>query len=253
MRTRLIVVLFLSPILPMIGATGLGGCGNAVTLDGPADKDGGGGDEVDSSRIDAPTNDAPVDSPTTNACALPLVAGPCKARIEKWGFASSLGGCTRFDYGGCDGNANRFDTEAACTSACGGTPVTGGTMTVDGIPCTGVKESVTKATAPDGKSWTLDVAGTCGALGLVDVFVASKDDVAYPQSCGVGTHIQMSVGGEGDAGFLAYDSGNAGGACAVASGPSTANQATGIKLTGTVANIPGTTKHTLTYAAANAQ
>lgn len=249
MRTRHLLFLFLSPILPVIGTTFGVGCGNAVTLGTGDTTDGGGGDATtDTSTADTATTDSPV----TGTCALPLETGPCKALMKKWGYDATLGGCRRFDYGGCDGNANRFDTQAACTAACGGTPVTGtAVMTVDFVSCTGITASVTKATAPDGKTWTLDLKGTCGALGLVDVFVVSKDDIAYPQSCGTGTGIQMSVGGEGDAGFLAYDS-RYGGSCSVASGPSTANQATGIKLTGTVGNAALTATHTFTYAAADA-
>jgi hypothetical protein len=252
MRTRHLVLLFLSPILPLAGsALGLGGCSSAITLAGPNAGDGGDGGGGDGASDDASAVDGSADATTNETCALPLVPGPCKALIEQWGFDTAAGRCMRFNYGGCDGNANRFDTAAACISACGGTAPTPDVMTVDGITCTGVTQTVTKATAPDGKTWTLDLVGTCGALGLVDVFARSKDDVAYPQSCGAATAIQMSVGSEGDAGFLAYDTSYPGGTCAIASGPSTANQSTAVKLTGTIADATGTSTHTLAYTAGN--
>ena len=47
------------------------------------------------------TQSAPVDT-----CQQPLVTGPCRGAIPKWG--SKDGECVQFTYGGCGGNDNNF-------------------------------------------------------------------------------------------------------------------------------------------------
>src|SRR5262245_16714450 len=41
------------------------------------------------------------------ACALPFDPGPCRAAIPVFAYVD--GACVQRVYGGCDGNANRFD------------------------------------------------------------------------------------------------------------------------------------------------
>lgn len=52
------------------------------------------------------------------SCQLPLEVGPCKALFEVFGFDTATGECVPFVYGGCQGNANRFDTLVECEQAC---------------------------------------------------------------------------------------------------------------------------------------
>ncbi|XP_067947061.1 papilin-like [Watersipora subatra] len=49
-------------------------------------------------------------------CKLPLVKGPCSARLTRWG--SSNGSCVEFVYGGCSGNSNSFWSREECERAC---------------------------------------------------------------------------------------------------------------------------------------
>ncbi len=57
--------------------------------------------------------------PTRNRCALPIEVGPCLAVIPRFAFNEETGQCEPFNYGGCGGNANNFDTLQECRSACG--------------------------------------------------------------------------------------------------------------------------------------
>lgn len=59
-----------------------------------------------------------VERPLSSRCELPVVAGPCKARILRYYFNRRTGRCETFFYGGCCGNANNFETLSACTSIC---------------------------------------------------------------------------------------------------------------------------------------
>jgi hypothetical protein len=53
-------------------------------------------------------------------CTLPPESGSCDAYIPSYYHDAATGLCRSFVYGGCDGNANRYDTLEACQSACSG-------------------------------------------------------------------------------------------------------------------------------------
>ncbi|XP_072365906.1 collagen alpha-6(VI) chain-like isoform X1 [Scyliorhinus torazame] len=52
------------------------------------------------------------------ACALNLEEGNCYNYTIKWFFNNKKKGCSRFWYGGCGGNKNRFDTREDCETLC---------------------------------------------------------------------------------------------------------------------------------------
>lgn len=54
-----------------------------------------------------------------DTCALPWEPGPCKALVLAWWFNAEQDVCEQREYGGCEGNLNRFDSEEACWMACG--------------------------------------------------------------------------------------------------------------------------------------
>ncbi|XP_077494754.1 PI-stichotoxin-She2a-like [Amblyomma americanum] len=51
-------------------------------------------------------------------CRPAPVAGLCKAYFQRWHFDMAAGACKPFVYGGCGGNANRYDTQRECEIAC---------------------------------------------------------------------------------------------------------------------------------------
>ncbi|XP_055871293.1 actinia tenebrosa protease inhibitors-like isoform X1 [Biomphalaria glabrata] len=51
-------------------------------------------------------------------CRLPSQAGPCRASFTRFYFDTNTQDCKEFIYGGCNGNANNFQTMAECRAAC---------------------------------------------------------------------------------------------------------------------------------------
>ena len=56
------------------------------------------------------------DNPNTHVCDWPKDAGPCSGTFSKFYFDGTS--CESFDYGGCEGNANNFDSKQDCQQTC---------------------------------------------------------------------------------------------------------------------------------------
>jgi hypothetical protein len=71
----------------------------------------------------APAVTEPSDSGTASddreRCYLPPDSGDCDAAFPAIYFDAASGQCLQFIYGGCGGNANRFDALDECYAACG--------------------------------------------------------------------------------------------------------------------------------------
>ncbi|XP_026315034.1 papilin isoform X7 [Hyposmocoma kahamanoa] len=53
-----------------------------------------------------------------DVCKLPIEQGSCAGNFGRWGFNAESGQCEQFVWGGCEGNGNRFGSEAACNLRC---------------------------------------------------------------------------------------------------------------------------------------
>lgn len=53
-----------------------------------------------------------------HSCALKEDEGPCKAIKDRFYFNIDKGRCESFEYGGCQGNANNFETLEECEQMC---------------------------------------------------------------------------------------------------------------------------------------
>ncbi|XP_054258197.1 papilin isoform X2 [Macrosteles quadrilineatus] len=51
-------------------------------------------------------------------CTLPKDRGTCRDFTVKWFYDTEYGGCSRFWYGGCEGNENRFKSQEECKQTC---------------------------------------------------------------------------------------------------------------------------------------
>eukprot|EP01002_Notosolenus_urceolatus_P013821 NODE_479_length_2052_cov_64.432851_g379_i0.p1 GENE.NODE_479_length_2052_cov_64.432851_g379_i0~~NODE_479_length_2052_cov_64.432851_g379_i0.p1 ORF type:complete len:651 (-),score=148.44 NODE_479_length_2052_cov_64.432851_g379_i0:99-1883(-) len=61
---------------------------------------------------------APQSAVPNTICTLPKDAGFCKGYFPRFYYSQSSQSCELFIYGGCDGNANRFDSQDSCEKAC---------------------------------------------------------------------------------------------------------------------------------------
>lgn len=58
--------------------------------------------------------------PAAVICKLPPMRGHCRALLIRWRYDPRTKKCQEFKFGGCDGNANNFQSQKACMTVCAG-------------------------------------------------------------------------------------------------------------------------------------
>ena len=58
--------------------------------------------------------------PPPDSCLVPYDAGPCRASFPMFYFDFVTHTCRPFNYGGCRGNSNRYNSAAVCLARCSG-------------------------------------------------------------------------------------------------------------------------------------
>ena len=53
-------------------------------------------------------------------CTLPKDVGPCEALFPRYFYNAVTNQCDKFTYGGCEGNANNFESFWDCRHTCEG-------------------------------------------------------------------------------------------------------------------------------------
>eukprot|EP01130_Rhizamoeba_saxonica_P002401 TRINITY_DN12204_c0_g1_i1.p1 TRINITY_DN12204_c0_g1~~TRINITY_DN12204_c0_g1_i1.p1 ORF type:complete len:457 (+),score=140.61 TRINITY_DN12204_c0_g1_i1:23-1393(+) len=51
-------------------------------------------------------------------CESPAITGPCEAAIQAWFYNTKTKSCEEFQYGGCEGTGNNYESEEACKKSC---------------------------------------------------------------------------------------------------------------------------------------
>ncbi|XP_065722468.2 papilin isoform X4 [Drosophila suzukii] len=79
-----------------------------------------GGCEGNDNRFDSETEckDTCQEYSGKHVCLLPKASGPCTGSEKKWYFNADYNRCEEFQYGGCYGTSNRFDTKEQCQGNC---------------------------------------------------------------------------------------------------------------------------------------
>ena len=79
-----------------------------------------GGDEGNGNNFDdKKTCDQICTDPVgKDACLLPSVPGPCEGYYPRYAYNAKTKSCQSFNYGGCHGNNNRFESNDECEAVC---------------------------------------------------------------------------------------------------------------------------------------
>jgi hypothetical protein len=106
------------------GGTGMGGEGGAGGASGEGGNASGAGGEGGAGGNAGGAGGASGQGGSSgdgggDICNLPMVVGPCDALMPRYFFNPDTGQCEPFNYGGCGGNANNFETVEQCEQTCG--------------------------------------------------------------------------------------------------------------------------------------
>ncbi|XP_013170735.1 PREDICTED: papilin isoform X4 [Papilio xuthus] len=135
-------------------------------------------------------------------CRLPMRAGPCDQSLMRWFYDPSTDSCSQFTYGGCEGNANRFESLEECESRCKTTrpePVTStttttstttpatttNTVTVEELPPECIVSPILEECSGAGTVWYADSSRQCVPHVNANTGVTCRHTGAFisPEAC----------------------------------------------------------------------
>eukprot|EP01084_Bolivina_argentea_P300756 518683_1 len=118
-------------------------------------------------------------------CSLSSDAGPCEAIMPRYHYDSNTQQCEAFTYGGCEGNANNFETLSDCHATCQA-PAVGDSCGVQGQDCLAL--GAPAALCSDGRTCYLNCGGCVYANDANGNLVCSpemvSEEVCPPLICG---------------------------------------------------------------------
>ena len=69
-------------------------------------------------NLKAAEEEAKLEMQKKEMCMQAKEIGPCDNHLERYYFDTSMGKCIKFDFGGCFGNDNNFESIDECESTC---------------------------------------------------------------------------------------------------------------------------------------
>ncbi|XP_028817893.1 kunitz-type protease inhibitor 2 [Denticeps clupeoides] len=120
--------------------------------------------------------------PRAGLCYLPNVVGSCRAAFTRYYYDVTDQTCKTFVYGGCQGNANNFESQEDCESACGG--VTGTVRPAAGSQKKRMMESEDEVATPEPPVTSVEYSENCLVPPVVGPCRASIQKYFYNSSVG---------------------------------------------------------------------
>jgi len=112
-------------------------------------------------------------------CSLPKAPGLCLASFQRYYYSKKKKTCLRFEYGGCRGNANRFETKEACEERCSMDPCS---LPMDPGPCKKITTGYYYYSKEKKACLPLDYGGCAGNANRFSTKEACEQK-CLPQSC----------------------------------------------------------------------
>eukprot|EP00794_Sanderia_malayensis_P014103 gene14103-15576_t len=114
----------------------------------------------------------------SSICQMPAVTGNCRAAFRRYFFNHQRQSCEPFIYGGCDGNANNFETKESCEHKCDRDRPDVGTPKVStGKPTK--KITTAKETTSTAKPTTTEQITTTKQASQPECFVRRQNALTY--------------------------------------------------------------------------
>jgi hypothetical protein len=152
-------------------AAGDGGSGGGGAGSGGGGAGVGGGFHLPDGSMALDAGRAP-DSGSSDICNLTPDTGPCDGAFSRWAWNPMAGACELFSYGGCEGNANNFETPSECLQVC-----------APALASKGAACKVGGKVFPSGGSGSVEDPHSCNTCSCLDGQLDACTEIGCPQEC----------------------------------------------------------------------